>query len=606
MTSGTSIARLAPALGLFAGTAAAAAPISPIVEFLGQRFYLSDAGIPASQDIAFRRSDQTILTGAGHVMVCGGAASAAQGDQGIAVDPVTDEFWFVTNTGDVRRITDEGGMSFASERVFLIPDEFTVPGVGVQTVHSPRGLALDDTHVYVVDAGPDLGEPTSNAWFKFERDGTPVSSSALTDFTDHLDFGFDSVVDGIAWLPPDAPYAAGLFLVAVEHSGIVVIDADGFFVTRIDWDEVGLPAGVIPFAFSGVAMDPDTGDLYLVENAGSLCQVWNRLPSEPVPVLYAAGGGRLQVFGPDARCRRSLSYPVPEDPVFGLAYQPESGLLFAAAYNTGEMFAVDPRAGISTSVGTSMINVWGLDWDPSREVFFAARSGQLYTIDPVTYVADPLPSPIGYFTTDIAYNPDTDRLNAIVFIPARDDARGGDTWLIEIDPVTGAGAPVVTTVSGDGIAYDPDSGSLITIVRGSSHQFHAVDPSSGVAMPLPQYGTPTYWEALAIVPGESTLLGTPSVTPPTSRVTAVRAIPNPTRAATSFLMPPSLRGPVRMTIVDAAGRRVDAVGVSRVDGRGSVTWDARDAGGRPIPSGIYYVDVATPGGRARGRVMVLR
>ena len=203
---------------------------------------------------------------------------------------------------------------------------------------------MDETYLYIVDSGPNIGERTSNAWFKFERDGTPVSSSAVTDFVDSI-FGpeDDSVIDGITWCPPTSPVAPGLFLVAVEHNGIMVIDEHGFSVDQLVWEEVGLVYGeAVPFAFAGITIDPVRGDLYLVENSGAQCQVWVRVqPDEPVFL-----GSRSWLHGPDLECERHLLL---EDAaaglVFGHAYRPEDGMVWGTDWNTGDHREGQPALG---------------------------------------------------------------------------------------------------------------------------------------------------------------------------------------------------------------------------------------------------------------------
>lgn len=429
---------------------------------------------------------------------------------------------------------------------------FDVPGVGASTLHSPRGLAVDDEHVYVVDAGPDLGEPSSNQWFKFTRDGTPVSSSALTDLVDHLDFGLDSVLDGIHRIPDDAPYGAGLFLVAVEHSGFLVLDEDGFFVDRLSWDEADLPPGVIPFAFSGITMDPLRGDLCLVENSGSRCHVWTRLPLDPVAVLYLPVGSAIEVRTPADACTRMLGFDLPADPIFGMAYQASSGLLWSVAYNTGEVYAVDPRSGLSANPGTTIANIWGFTWDGTREVFHAHRNGQLYHVDPASFLATPLPESSTHAFTDITYSPDHDAIFTVAWVDTE-----GDYFLVRIDPDTGTPTLVGPTDQGDSIAYDPIEQRLFVVARdGPDREVTAIDPDTGLELPFEAYGLVQAREALAIIPSDSGILDVadhPGIAPSAGPV--LQAAPNPMRGTVRLTLSGDVAGGI-VSVFDAGGRHV--------------------------------------------------
>ncbi len=59
-----------------------------------------------------------------------------------------------------------------------------------------------------------------------------------------------------------------------------------------------------------------------------------------------------------------------------------------------------------------------------------------------------------------------------------------------------------------------------------------------------------------------------------------------------------------MRIHDVAGRLVRTLDAGALDE--GVTWEGDDDAGRPLPSGVYFVSVATDSGEARGRVVLLR
>ncbi len=92
-----------------------------------------------------------------------------------------------------------------------------------------------------------------------------------------------------------------------------------------------------------------------------------------------------------------------------------------------------------------------------------------------------------------------------------------------------------------------------------------------------------------------------------SRMT-LTAAPNPTAAGTrlSFALPEAAA--VHFTVHDAAGRRVATLARGRYDrGPGEVAWDGRDAAGRPVAPGVYFLRAETASGAtAVARVLVRR
>ncbi len=116
------------------------------------------------------------------------------------------------------------------------------------------------------------------------------------------------------------------------------------------------------------------------------------------------------------------------------------------------------------------------------------------------------------------------------------------------------------------------------------------------------------WEAVADqalcfkLIGEPTEVGgVPPGVPPASGF-RLRVAPNPVRDA-AWVRWSGASGPVRLEVLDARGRRVAA-------GRGAGdawTWHIADAGGRPLPAGVYFVRARDGSGRtASERVVVVR
>jgi hypothetical protein len=79
----------------------------------------------------------------------------------------------------------------------------------------------------------------------------------------------------------------------------------------------------------------------------------------------------------------------------------------------------------------------------------------------------------------------------------------------------------------------------------------------------------------------------------------VRAFPNPTRGGVSFSCGETLAAAAQHVIFDARGRVVRAA-------MAGTHWDGRDATGRPVPAGVYFVAVEAGGERGVVRVTVLR
>ena len=267
------------------------------IEFLGQHFVPRRGQMTGLLGIGYDPLNDRVLSAA-HTTRCGeNLMSNFVGDNGVAWDPVNEEFWLISGDREVYRYDGD-----QPEILFTIAETILVPGVGIATVDTPEGLAVDEDLVYVLDAGPSdqRGELAANEWFKFTREGTPVSSSGATDFTAQLQAHFDAfgdcVVDGMTWIPPGSPFGEGLFLVAIEHSGIQVLDVDGFFVDRLLWQDQDLPPGSVPFGFAGIAVDPLRGDLYLVDN-GSEVQVWERIDEEIPTSLIDPDSGLAIQFG---------------------------------------------------------------------------------------------------------------------------------------------------------------------------------------------------------------------------------------------------------------------------------------------------------------------
>jgi sugar lactone lactonase YvrE len=89
---------------------------------------------------------------------------------------------------------------------------------------------------------------------------------------------------------------------------------------------------------------------------------------------------------------------------------------------------------------------------------------------------------------------------------------------------------------------------------------------------------------------------------------APRCFPNPFNPRTTIAFTMDRPGPVQLAIHDASGRLVRNLmqGEYRPAGRQEVSWDGRDEGGRPLPSGVFFYRLAADGRVATGRMTLLR
>jgi hypothetical protein len=83
--------------------------------------------------------------------------------------------------------------------------------------------------------------------------------------------------------------------------------------------------------------------------------------------------------------------------------------------------------------------------------------------------------------------------------------------------------------------------------------------------------------------------------------------PNPFRGATSLRFVLVAPAPVRLTVMDAQGRRVrELVRGSMNAGAHESTWDGRDAGGGLVPPGTYFANLDVAGARRTIALSVVR
>ena len=86
------------------------------------------------------------------------------------------------------------------------------------------------------------------------------------------------------------------------------------------------------------------------------------------------------------------------------------------------------------------------------------------------------------------------------------------------------------------------------------------------------------------------------------------ASPNPFRTRTAIRYATTEPGAVRLVVFDAAGREVRRLVDTHLDGGRyhEATWDGRDAAGRDLPQGIYYLSLRGQGLHETRKVVRLR
>ncbi len=94
--------------------------------------------------------------------------------------------------------------------------------------------------------------------------------------------------------------------------------------------------------------------------------------------------------------------------------------------------------------------------------------------------------------------------------------------------------------------------------------------------------------------------------PAVPRLAFAPARPNPSRGATTLRFTLPRGGPVRLVLVDVAGRRVRTlVDETLAAGPHELAWDGRDAGGAPAPAGLYWARLDAGGEHATRRLVRL-
>ena len=152
---------------------------------------------------------------------------------------------------------------------------------------------------------------------------------------------------------------------------------------------------------------------------------------------------------------------------------------------------------------------------------------------------------------------------------------------------------------------DPVTGRYRRLLVPGNYTLNVSAPGClAVTMPVEVQGGPTVIDFL--LPDSS--LGTTAVGPggpgPGLRL---EAHPNPARERLLVGFDPGQAGPVRLDLHDLAGRRVATLmdGVAEA-GWSRVEWNGADDSGRLLPTGVYLLRLARPGGSETRRIVWMR
>jgi DNA-binding beta-propeller fold protein YncE len=190
---------------------------------------------------------------------------------------------------------DDAGNLYVDDRTYIAvyeapiaPDEAPVEKIGLSSLEDGYGLAVDSAGktAYVADAGDDTVK-------RYALKGS--SAAALTT----IEFGFGSLVDAALAVDP----TDGHLLVVIDSqpgsenplAAIYEFDPAGNLVDRLSNRVVGESGGAAGPIFgepSGIAVDPNTGDVFVTTGNGAGANLVKYGPFEPfAPAALSSPGG---------------------------------------------------------------------------------------------------------------------------------------------------------------------------------------------------------------------------------------------------------------------------------------------------------------------------
>jgi hypothetical protein len=144
----------------------------------------------------------------------------------------------------------------------------------------------------------------------------------------------------------------------------------------------------------------------------------------------------------------------------------------------------------------------------------------------------------------------------------------------------------------------PNSGflSIVADPDGAAFEYIQTYPPGGLG---------TVLDSFTLAPPTATSVG--SFDASRARSVAIHSVsPNPARSSSRIEYEIAERGPVQLSVYDAAGRLVREVVDEELDsGLHTARWDGRDRAGRPVAAGVYFAKLVTSRGRTDAVKMIV-
>jgi DNA-binding beta-propeller fold protein YncE len=368
---------------------------------------------------------------------------------------------------------------------------------------------------------------------------------------------------------------------------------------------------------SAIALNPADGELYGLVSAST---------------SISAGGGVYRLSGGPGRNVRMHTYSTPTGLVFtadgdGFVSEDVSGDLFRFVGVDSTMLWVDGGTGFhagdddiagmtvappgfsgpNVSPGDLIVTDWG-----------NGGPDEIWAVHPDTAGGERLlvPDPGSANFRDAA-------ATAAGLVYVVDDVQDNALWVLNPDGSL-TSLPLSATITNmRAIAYDDVGGAIYTLRTANPLGLYRVDPQTG-QVTLIADGFGTFGDGnieidsanrLLYVADESdsriysiclpTNVAVDPIHPAEGIALAIR--PNPARGALHVRFRLPAAAPVRVQVIDPAGRRVRTLAEAGLAaGDHAFTWDGTDASGSRLASGVYFIQVVGPGLRQTARAVLMQ